>query len=471
MKDLHVHYDDSNLNIGQKFYFRCKRTPKTLKPYCASRFILFLPAKSNAIILQHNGNDHDHNQLLEGKKRMLSDEMIEYIDQLFEKDVSRYRQIIQFIEEERKKHNIFVDEPNPEPRQIEYRLREFRNADIKPMINLGDLNEWCNANAVFPADKNDAFVLAFESSPIFDKLHFRFCLSTPALLEKFFCLKTICIDATYKLNWNGFPPVVLGTVDRRKKFYPLLYACMSHETTEDYSFVFESLKNAIEVFYEIEFQPTTLIADGAKAIRNAFDKAYETASLDIMCFAHVIRNMRKRPFAMKNNKALIIDDVRRIQSASSRAIFDKMADMFCEKWKDLEPNFIEYFRSQWLGSLANWFEGSAIYTPSTNNALESHNALIKRKVTLRRRLPLNQFLSAMKELTEDISSQFSKGEREIASEPTVKKTMMTAAALMYQNQFKCFKAKPSTNGVPVYLVPSQNCDADNANEIYYRNLV
>lgn len=92
-------------------------------------------------------------------------------------------------------------------------------------------------------------------------------------------------------------------------------------------------------------------------------------------------------------------------------------------------------------------------------------------MTLRRRLPLNQFLVAMKDLTECISSQFSKGEREIASEPIVKKAMMNAAALMHQNGFKCFKAKCSTNDILVYLVPSQNCEENNANEIYYRGLV
>lgn len=148
-----------------------------------------------------------------------------------------------------------------------------------------------------------------------------------------------------------------------------------------------------------------------------------------------------------------------------------MAELFCEKWEPLEPNFIDYFRSQWLGPLVNWFEGAAEYTPSTNNALESHNATIKRKVTMRRRLPLNQFLLAMKELTECISLQFSRDQRNFATEPIMKKPMINAAAIMYQNRFKCFKAKSSTADIPVFLVPSQHCDEANANEGYYRSLV
>lgn len=53
-----VYYDESNLTKGQKFYFRCKRTPKTMKPYCALRYCLLLPSTSNDIILLSNGNDH-----------------------------------------------------------------------------------------------------------------------------------------------------------------------------------------------------------------------------------------------------------------------------------------------------------------------------------------------------------------------------------------------------------------------------
>lgn len=167
-------------------------------------------------------------------------------------------------------------------------------------------------------------------------------MSTPALLKKVIGLKIICIDATYKLNWNGFPLIVLETVDRRKMFHPLLYACVSHETTEDYGFVFESLINAIETFFKEPFEPTTLIADGAMAIRNAFYNVFESAELDIMCFAHVIRNIRKRSFAMRNKKQLILDDIRKTQSAPSRVIFQLMTDLFCQKWQQLEPNFIDY---------------------------------------------------------------------------------------------------------------------------------
>lgn len=48
-----VCYDDKNLNMGQKFYYRCKKTPKAISPYCACRYIIFLPSNSDKIIIHH----------------------------------------------------------------------------------------------------------------------------------------------------------------------------------------------------------------------------------------------------------------------------------------------------------------------------------------------------------------------------------------------------------------------------------
>lgn len=183
-------------------------------------------------------------------------------------------------------------------------------------------------------------------------------------------------------------------------------------------------------------KPKKLIADGADAIRNGFYKEYEdTAELDIMCFAHVLRNVRKRPFASKTNKPLIIDDIKKMQLAPNRNIFDMMSKLFLDKWVCIEPNFVAYFKMQWLGVHSNWFEGAADYTPSTNNAVESHNATIKRKVTFRRRLPLKEFLIAMKTMTSDVSKQFSEGKRSIEVEPNISRDTMMKAAEMNCNGF------------------------------------
>lgn len=464
-----VCYDYSDLKCGQKFYFRCKLIPKERDQWCGQRYTIYLPSNNLKVQILRNQFEHDHDTLLKGTQRPISDEMLEYINGLFVCGTTKTNEVMAHIDYARSKNGLFKEEETPKKRQIEYLLRKFRSAEIPKMINLGDLTKWCQENSQFPSDINEAFVIAHEVSPNDDNnLSFRFVLSTPLLLEKCLIQNTIAIDATYKLNWLEYPLMVFGTVDRAKQFHPLAYSCCSHEKTHDYSFIFESIKNAIKTHMDKDFEPDTLIADGADAIRNAFYDSFETADLDVMCYAHVIRNCNKRPFTSKLNKGLIMDDIRKMQQAPNRATFVMMSRLFIDKWRRIESDFVTYFQKEWLGAHCNWFEGSANYTPSTNNALESHNAIIKRLITLRRRLPMNQFLICMKNMTSDISKQFSKGDRAIAIEPKISMKVYEEAAALSKS-LKAFKAKqPMNSNKAVYVVPSSTCADEN--ESYYKTL-
>lgn len=464
-----VLHNSHDLKCGQKFHFRCKKVPSDKKPWCNRQYLLYLPSDRAECIVQHNNMEHNCTELMKNAKKRISPEMQDFIFGLFEKGTVKVDSVMNHVKEEISKNEDFSAECLPKQRQIEYLLTKFRNSKVQPLFQLGDLMEWCSDHSSFPENDNEAFVLASECSPLHSALKFRFVLSTPEMLRRARNLETICIDATYKLNWHGFPLIVLGTVDRTKKFHPIAYACSTHETAEDYEFVFATFHDAIEILYEKKFEPKTLIADGADAIRNAFYKTFDSAVLDIMCFAHVIRNVRKRTFSTKSNKQLILDDIRKIQLASNENTFLLMTKLFCEKWMSIEPEFVEYFKKEWLGVHCNWYEGAAVYTPSTNNALESHNAVIKRTITMRKRLPLNQFLTSITDLMMDISKQYASGTREIINKPSVHKNLMRQAALFEQQKFKAFKAIRTT--IPTYIIPSSNCPAELGNVAYYSTLV
>lgn len=136
----------------------------------------------------------------------------------------------------------------------------------------------------------------------------------------------------------------MGTVDRAKKFHPIAYACTTNETTNDYAFVFDSVKATAQKYFSFDFKPSTMIAEGSEAIRNAFYKSFESAKLDVMCFAHVLRNIRKRKFVSQNSRSLIIDDIRKIQLAADKQTFEMITNKFCLKWSPFEADFITYFR-------------------------------------------------------------------------------------------------------------------------------
>lgn len=108
--------------------------------------------------------------------------------------------------------------------------------------------------------------------------------------------------------------------------------------------------------------------------------------------------------------------------------------------------------------------------PSTNNAVESHNSTIKRKITFRRRLPLIEFLSAMLIMTADISKQFTDGQRHIALEPNIQRDITMRAAQLENDGFKAFKAA-TKSGIQVQVLPASKCPNENANYKFYQSLV
>lgn len=183
-------------------------------------------------------------------------------------------------------------------------------------------------------------------------------------------INQICVDATYKLVWQGFPFLVVGTVDRAKKFHPLAFALTSTESELDFKFLFVAMKSTIEKLHDCEFCPRVLIADGALSIRNAFNAVFN-ADVMIMCYAHVVRNVSKRPVNNRKNMVSILNDMRYMNLASTVGEFTMLSKLFLKKYKKIEPEFAKYFQEQWLsGSHCNWFEAASIYDPSTNNNLE-----------------------------------------------------------------------------------------------------
>ena len=55
-------------------------------------------------------------------------------------------------------------------------------------------------------------------------------------------------------------------------------------------------------------------------------------------------------------------------------------------------DFLNYSDNVWIKSNNGWYEGIQVYTPSTNNALEATNKVIKDDSTFRERHVLSRFL-------------------------------------------------------------------------------
>ncbi len=70
---------------------------------------------------------------------------------------------------------------------------------------------------------------------------FRFFISSKKLLRLAIGSTHICADGTYKLNWHGFPLIVVGTTDLDRHFHSFGVALCTNEKKLDYKFVFDCI--------------------------------------------------------------------------------------------------------------------------------------------------------------------------------------------------------------------------------------
>lgn len=148
--------------IGMKFYYRCKLIPKAKKIWCAKQYMIHCPHDCLDVIVYHNDLEHNHDELIDNTTKMkLSEEMKDFVKKLFEMQTTQYASVIKHIQNAREKQNLFKNEPNPTKDQIAYRLKLFRDIELKPVVNVGDLMSWCKTHSVTPDDPHTPFVLDY----------------------------------------------------------------------------------------------------------------------------------------------------------------------------------------------------------------------------------------------------------------------------------------------------------------------
>ena len=80
----------------------------------------------------------------------------------------------------------------------------------------------------------------------------------------------LCLDGTFKLNKNGYPLLMMNTIDRHYHGHPVANALCNGETQDNYEFLLKSLKKSIDQIYDYQIHPRFILADGSSSIRAAF---------------------------------------------------------------------------------------------------------------------------------------------------------------------------------------------------------
>jgi transposase-like protein len=173
--------------------------------------------------------------------------------------------------------------------------------------------------------------------------------------------------------------------DASRQYHPVAFMFMSHWTQENFKHFFKTLMDILSKF-NMRLDIKTLVQDHDSGCLNEI-KSIFPESLIVMCFFHVIMNIKKQkhliPTEYYNE---ILDDIREIHNSTSETMKNKRTKKFNNKLDKINaPEFKKYYNKVWVdGAFKHWH----IYNTSpgfstTNNPVESYNAVIKKFFTNR----------------------------------------------------------------------------------------
>lgn len=352
------HKSDNVTNEATVSYYVCSQVPKRQANLCPLKMKVIAMKSTRDFCVFVTTFDHQHEDIVL-KQNPVPQKTREKIYELKTEYHMKPAAIHKFLAKE------YPDEILPTIKQIQMILPKEIMKNIPRTKTYGELIEWCRANEKKPESQDGAFILGHFYNK--DDDSFAFVVSTPRLLQNARGRKNVCADGTYKIVWEEFPLIIVGTIDRMRKFHMLALCLTSNERQSEYSFVFKTLAKATKEHVNVIFEPEILISDAAFAIRNAFYASFTSAKHNVICWAHIARHIDDFKFRSPDNKEQIKADIRIIQTSPNKERFEQSCDLFINKYKGIEPEFCTYVQRTWFGKNSqNWYTGYLPFTPEVS---------------------------------------------------------------------------------------------------------
>lgn len=310
------HYSNDSAS-GIRVTYRCPKV-KFRGPQCEAGAYLLYDATSSKVQLFVADSEHTHENAPNAVEE-ISDEVKIKIKELYENNVTKPK----MMETNLLKNKL---EPPPRPKLLAYLKKLNAEKYGESRINYGTLEKWLQENTSLPEDQSQPFVLNYEiNCEDENNVDFRFIVTTKLLLQQAIGQEKLHTDATYKLVWQGFPVLLLGTTDLYRSFHPFGIAVCTSEKQKDFEFVFAAVKQGVQNTFDKEFAPKFLIADASKAIGNAGLKVFGDDLSVIMCWFHMRKAVSEKfPSFIRNptKQAQFLYDLDKLQLSKSIEIFD-----------------------------------------------------------------------------------------------------------------------------------------------------
>lgn len=208
--------------------------------------------------------------------------------------------------------------------------------------------------------------------------------------------------------------IIIATTDKARKIHPISFCISSGETIKDYKFAIQNTIDAVKKLHNIDIRmirenKPILVCDGASAINAAFGDCLGEFEHHF-CYFHVVTNIKKKlnklgfSYLKKSKHPIaleILSDIKQIYYSRNLQEFQKVNELFIEKWDESNPKrlkypqiktFMDYYEHQWPSK--NWFCPSNYNIPATNCALESLNNATKKSFCNEKSF-LGQFISLL----------------------------------------------------------------------------
>lgn len=443
----------NNSENGMRITYRCNLL-KFRGEQCAAAIYLLFDSRSSDIQLFRADTEHTH-QNHPNAVETLSEGVKEAVKSLYKLNVTKPKMVTVNLVKQ-------GFDPPPKPLLTNF-LKKLNDEKYgKDQIHCGTLEKWLQDTTPLPESDVQPFILSYEMNYDDEKnIDFRFVATTKLLLKNAIGSNRFHADATYKIIWQGFPVLVVGITDKHRAFHPVAVAVCTTEQEKDFTFIFASVKKGILSIFGVSFDPEYFIADAAIQIHNAAKKVFGPNIKIIMCWYHMHRKVAdKTPTFLKelSKQTQFLSDLEKLQVAKSPEIFEIALELFINKWRVEAEGLIDYFERQWVEKNRNWYESFAKCVPSTNNALESNNRLIKDEHTLRERMELGKFRVALFEMMETWSVSYEAGIKTVVLDaPEIKLELWTAGYNFAKQNIKITSSRRG-NSITYRSALSENID-------------
>ena len=250
--------------FAEKVLFECEFARKERKK-CPVKYQVNHSNSSDDILVETVG-EHDH-------------------DPLMDEDAEQNRNYLKWTAEQTKivvegvKHNLdptnirrALKDSNlflgifPSQRQLNNKIAMVRKSLVKNKITMtADLRKAVENNVKEPEDENEAFIVDYDIKDDEGEANVRFHItwSTKKMMRRI-NRELAQGDATYRINWRGFPVLVAGTSTSTGKFFPWSFTLTSKEDSSVWSSVFRWMKSVLG-----DLSPKKVLGDGARDFTKA----------------------------------------------------------------------------------------------------------------------------------------------------------------------------------------------------------